>query len=412
MDTVIVSAVRLPTGKFLGALKEFSAPQLGALVVREAVRRAGIDPGVVDECIMGNVVSAGLGQAPARQAALRGGLSDNVSALTINKVCGSGLKAVMLASQGIATGDASVVVAGGMESMSNAPYLLARAREGLRMGHGQMLDSMINDGLWCSFEDWHMGNAGEVVASECGIAREAQDAYALESHRKAADATAAGRFDAEILPVAIPQKKGDPIVFAHDESIRSDTTLEALGALKPAFAKNGTVTAGNAPPVNDGAAALVVTSMARAKELGVTPMARIVAQASSGLDPKHVLMTPVEAIRRVLAKTGWKTSDVDLFEINEAFSVQLIAVLRQLGVDAAQVNVNGGAVALGHPIGASGARILTTLLYALTQRQQRRGIAALCLGGGNGVAIAHRANVGPVLLDRPGCRRTCAKWPR
>jgi len=388
MDSVILSAVRLPTGKFLGSLKEFTAPQLGSMVIREAVRRAGIDPGVVDECIMGNVVSAGLGQAPARQAALRGGLSDNVSALTINKVCGSGLKAVMLASQGVATGDASVVVAGGMESMSNAPYLLARAREGLRMGHGQVIDSMINDGLWCSFENWHMGNAGEVVASECGIGREAQDAYALESHRKAAEATAAGRFDAEVLPVTIPQKKGDAIVFRHDESIRPDTTIEALRALAPAFAKDGTVTAGNAPPVNDGAAALVVTSMARAKDLGVSPIARIVAQASSGLDPKHVLMTPVEAIRRVLAKTGWAMRDVDLFEINEAFSVQLIAVLRELGVDPGTVNVNGGAVALGHPIGASGARILTTLLYALAQRQQRRGIAALCLGGGNGVAVA------------------------
>jgi acetyl-CoA C-acetyltransferase len=388
MDTVIVSAVRLPTGKFLGALKEFTAPQLGAMVIREAVGRAGIDPAAVDECIMGNVVSAGLGQAPARQAALRGGLSDNVSALTINKVCGSGLKAVMLASQAIAAGDASVVVAGGMESMSNSPYLLAKVREGLRMGNGQVIDSMINDGLWCSFENWHMGNAGEIVATECGIGREAQDAYALESHRKAAAATAAGRFDPEILPVTIPQKKGDLIVFTDDESIRRDTTLEALGALAPAFAKNGTVTAGNAPPVNDGAAALVVTSMARAKELGATPLARIVAQASSGLDPKHVLMTPVEAIRRVLAKTGWAMRDVDLFEINEAFSVQLIAVLRQLGVDPAKVNVNGGAVALGHPIGASGARILTTLLYALTDRRARRGIAALCLGGGNGVALA------------------------
>jgi len=294
----------------------------------------------------------------------------------------------MLASQAIAAGDASVVVAGGMESMSNSPYLLAKVREGLRMGNGQVIDSMINDGLWCSFENWHMGNAGEIVATECGIGREAQDAYALESHRKAAAATAAGRFDPEILPVTIPQKKGDLIVFTDDESIRRDTTLEALGALAPAFAKNGTVTAGNAPPVNDGAAALVVTSMARAKELGATPLARIVAQASSGLDPKHVLMTPVEAIRRVLAKTGWAMRDVDLFEINEAFSVQLIAVLRQLGVDPAKVNVNGGAVALGHPIGASGARILTTLLYALTDRRERRGIAALCLGGGNGVAVA------------------------
>jgi acetyl-CoA C-acetyltransferase len=352
------------------------------------VRRASIDPALVDECIMGNVVSAGLGQAPARQAALRGGLSDGVSALTINKVCGSGLKAVMLAAQGVAADDAAVVVAGGMESMSNAPYLLPRVREGLRMGHGQVLDSMIGDGLWCSFEDWHMGNAGEVVATECGIGRQAQDAYALESHRKAAAATEAGRFAEEILPVTIPQKKGDPIVFRHDESIRRETTLEALGALAPAFAKDGTVTAGNAPPVNDGAAALVVMSSARAKDLGRPPMARIVAQASSGLAPKHVLMTPVEAIRRVLAKTGWGIEDVDLVEINEAFSVQLIAVIRALGLDPGKVNVNGGAVALGHPIGASGARILTTLIYALKQRQLKRGIAALCLGGGNGVAVA------------------------
>ena len=389
MDTpVILSAARIPTGRFLGALKDFTAPQLGALVVREAVRRAGIDPAIVDECIMGNVVSAGLGQAPARQAALRGGLSDRVSALTINKVCGSGLKAVMLAAQAIGAGDASVVVAGGMESMSGAPHLLARLREGVRMGNGELVDSMINDGLWCSFENWHMGKAGEVVATECGIGRQAQDAYALESHRKAAAATEAGHFAEEILPVTIPQKKGTAIVFDQDESIRRDTTLEALGALAPAFAKDGTVTAGNAPPVNDGAAALVVMSSTRATELGLTPMARIVAQASSGLAPKHLLMTPVEAIRRVLVKTGWKMDEVDLLEINEAFSVQLIAVLRQLGVDPRKVNVNGGAVALGHPIGASGARILTTLLYALKQRRMKKGIAALCLGGGNGVALA------------------------
>ena len=387
-EAVIVSAVRTPTGKFLGGLKDFSATQLGALVVAETVRRAGVDPSIVEECIMGNVVSAGLGQAPARQAALRGGLSNDVAALTINKVCGSGLKAVMLAQQAIAVGDSEVIVAGGMESMSNCPYLLERAREGLRMGHGQVIDSMINDGLWCSFEQCHMGNAGEVVASECGIGREAQDAYALESHRKAAEATAAGRFDAEILPVTIPQKKGDAIVFRHDESIRPDTTIEALRALAPAFSKDGTVTAGNAPPVNDGAAALVVTSVARANDLGVSPIARIVAQASSGLDPKHVLMTPVEAIRRVLAKTGWAMRDVDLFEINEAFSVQLIAVLRQLGVDPGTVNVNGGAVALGHAIGQSGSRILTTMLYELKRRNAHRGIAALCLGGGSAVAMA------------------------
>jgi acetyl-CoA C-acetyltransferase len=388
MDVVIASAVRTATGKFLGSLKPFTAPQLGAIVIREAVARAGVDPAVVEECIMGNVVSAGQGQAPARQAALRGGLHDRVAALTINKVCGSGLKAVMLAAQGITAGDADVVVAGGMESMSNCPYLLAGAREGLRLGHGQAVDSMINDGLWCTFEDWHMGNAGEVVAVDFGITREAQDAFALNSHRKAADATSAGRFRAEIVPVSIPAKKGAPVVFDRDESIRPESSMEALAALRPAFKADGTVTAGNAPPVNDGAAAVVVMSETRARELSVQPLARIVGQATSGLAPKNVLMTPVDAIKRLLKKTGWSLGDVDLFEINEAFSVQLVAVLGELGIDAARVNVNGGAVALGHPIGASGARILTTLLYALQQRNLKRGVAALCLGGGNGVAVA------------------------
>ena len=388
MDVVIASAVRTATGKFLGSLKPFTAPQLGAIVIREAVARAGVDPAVVEECIMGNVVSAGLGQAPARQAALRGGLHDRVAALTINKVCGSGLKAVMLAAQGITAGDADVVVAGGMESMSNCPYLLAGAREGLRLGHGQAVDSMINDGLWCTFEDWHMGNAGEVVAVDFGITREAQDAFALNSHRKAADATSAGRFRAEIVPVSIPAKKGASVVFDRDESIRPESSMEALAALRPAFKADGTVTAGNAPPVNDGAAAVVMMSETRARELSVQPLARIVGQATSGLAPKNVLMTPVDAIKRLLKKTGWSLGDVDLFEINEAFSVQLVAVLGELGIDAARVNVNGGAVALGHPIGASGARILTTLLYALQQRNLKRGVAALCLGGGNGVAVA------------------------
>ena len=387
-EPVVISAVRTPTGKFLGALKDFSATDLGAIVVRETVRRAGIDPRSVEECLMGNVISAGLGQAPARQAALRAGLSDHVSATTINKVCGSGLKAVMIAAQGIETGDIEVAVAGGMESMSNAPYLLARVREGLRMGNGQVIDSMINDGLWCSFEQCHMGNAGEVVASEYNIARDQQDEFALSSHRKAAAATADGRFVNEIVPIQVPQKRGDPLVIDRDESVRADTTLEALGALKPAFQKSGTVTAGNAPPVNDGAAAVVVMSATRAAQLGLRPMARIVGQASSGLAPKYVLMTPVEAVRRLVAKVGWNLADVDLFEINEAFSVQLVAVMQQLGIDPVKVNVNGGAVALGHPIGASGARILTTLLYALEQRQLRRGIATLCLGGGNGVALA------------------------
>ncbi len=387
-DTVIVSAVRTPTGKFLGGLKDLSATDLGALVVREAVRRAGVDPALVEECIMGNVVSAGVGQAPARQAALRGGLADHVAALTINKVCGSGLKAVMLAQQAIAAGDIEVAVAGGMESMSNAPYLLPGAREGLRMGNAQMIDSMVHDGLWCSFEACHMGNAGELIAADYSIGREAQDEFAVESHRKAADAERSGRFTAEMLPITIPQKKGDPVVVSRDESVRADTSVAALAALRPAFKKDGTVTAGNAPPVNDGAAALVVMSAGKAAQLGLKPLARVAGQATSGLAPKYLLMTPVEAIRRLAAKIAWKLEDVDLYEINEAFSVQLIAVLGQLGIDPVKVNVHGGAVALGHPIGASGARILTTLIYALEQRGLRRGIAALCLGGGNGVALA------------------------
>ena len=387
-ESVIVSAVRTPTGKFLGALKDFKATELGALAVREAVARAGIDPASVDECIMGNVIQAGNGQNPARQAALNGGLHDHVAALTINKVCGSGLKAVMLAAQGIATGDIDVAVAGGMESMSNSPYLLPRVREGLRMGNATLVDSMINDGLWCSFENCHMGMSGEVVADAYAVGRAEQDAYAAESHRKAAQATREGWFRDEILPITIPQKKGAPLVVDRDEAIREDTTAEALAGLKPAFKKDGTVTAGNSPGVNDGAAALVVMSADKARALGLTPMARIVGQATSGLAPKMVLMTPVESVRRVAAKTGWKLDAVDLFEINEAFSVQAVAVLRELGIDPSRVNVHGGAVALGHPIGASGARVLTTLLYALKRRNLTRGIAALCLGGGNGVALA------------------------
>ena len=387
-EAVIVSAVRVPTGKFLGTLKDFPAPALGAMVVREAVNRAGIDPAMVDECIMGNVVSGGVGQAPARQAALKGGLPDHVGALTINKVCGSGLKAVMLAHQGIQTGDIEIAVAGGMESMSNCPYILPRVREGLRMGHGQVLDLMIHDGLWCPFENWHMGNAGETVAEVYKVCRDEQDQYSVESHQKAAAAQKNGAFKDEIVPVAIAQKKGDPLMFDKDESVRADTTAEALRALKPAFKKDGSVTAGNAPPVNDGAAALVVMSAERAQALGVKPMARIVAQATSGLAPKMLLMTPVEATRKALKKAGWSLNDVDLIELNEAFAVQAVAVMRELGVDPARVNVNGGAVALGHAIGASGARILTTLLYALGSRGGKRGIATLCLGGGNGVALA------------------------
>ena len=388
-ESVIVSAVRTPTGKFLGSLKQFTAPQLGAMAVREAIARAAIDPEIVDECIMGNVIQAGNGQNPARQAALNGGLHDHVAALTINKVCGSGLKAVMLAAQGIATGDIDVAVAGGMESMSNSPYLLPRVREGLRMGDGTLIDSMINDGLWCSFEGCHMGMSGEVVAEMFAVGRAEQDAYAAESHRKAARAAAEGWFKEEILPISIPQKKGGAaLVVDRDEPIREDTTVEALAALKSAFKKDGTVTAGNAPGVSDGAAAVVVMAAEKARALGLTPMARIIGQATSGLPPKLVLMTPVESVRKVAAKAGWKLEDVDLFEINEAFAVQAVAVMRELGIEPARVNVHGGAVALGHPIGASGARVLTTLLYALKRRNLKRGIAALCLGGGNGVALA------------------------
>jgi len=389
-DAVIVSAVRTPTGKFLGGLRSLSATDLGAHVVREAVKRAGIDPASVDECIMGNVVGAGLGQAPARQAALRGGLGEHVAALTINKVCGSGLKAVMLAAQGIAVGDIDVAVAGGMESMSNAPYLGRGARDGFRMGHQELLDSMISDGLWCAFEQCTMGTAAELIASDYGVSRDAQDEYAYNSHRKAAEAMASGRFAAEIAPVEIPQRKAGaaPVVVDRDESVRPETTRQALGGLRPAFRAEGSVTAGNAPPVNDGASALVVMSRARAASLGIGSRARVVGQATSGLAPKYLLMTPVNAVRRLVQKIGWDLNTVDLVELNEAFSVQAIAVLGDLGVDPAKVNVNGGAVALGHAIGSSGARILTTLLHALEQRQLKRGIATLCLGGGNGVALA------------------------
>lgn len=387
-EVVIVSAVRTPTGRFLGTLKGLSATRLGALVVAEAVRRAGIDPTAVDDCVLGNVISAGLGQNPARQAALHAGLPERVSAVTINMVCGSGLKAVMLAAQGIATGDKEIAVAGGMESMSNAPYLLPRVREGLRLGDGALVDSMLNDGLWCPFEHYHMGHAGEVVAERYHVSRKTQDAYAVRSHAKAAQAAASGWFTDEILPIEIPQKGSDPLTFAHDESVRAHTSLEALGALTPAFTKDGTVTAGNAPPVNDGASALVLMSGARARALNVTPLARIVAHATSGLAPKLVLMTPVDAVTRVLAKAGWSGHDVGIMELNEAFAVQAVAVLQELGVDEAKVNVHGGAVALGHAIGSSGSRILTTLLYAMKRRQVTRGIATLCMGGGNGLALA------------------------
>jgi acetyl-CoA C-acetyltransferase len=388
-ESVIISAVRTPTGKFLGALKGFSATDLGAMVVRESVRRAGVKPDDVDEVIMGCVIQAGLGQNPARQAALKGGIPFGVSAVTINKVCGSGLKSVMMASQAVKLGDAEIVVAGGMESMSNAPYIIPNAREGYRLGNGTLVDAMIHDGLWCAFENYHMGNTGEVVAERYHVTREEQDEYALNSHRKAAAAIKAGKFKDEILPVEIKQKKGDPIVFDTDEPVREDTSLGALAKLKPAFRKEGgTVTAGNAPGVNDGASAVVVTSLERARSLGVEPMARIAAQATSGIEPELVMMAPVEAIRKVLRKAGWSLSEVDLIELNEAFAVQAVAITRELDLDPAKVNVNGGAVALGHAIGQSGSRLLTTMLYEMRRRNARRGLAALCLGGGNAVAMA------------------------
>jgi acetyl-CoA C-acetyltransferase len=388
-EAVIISAARTPTGKFQGSLKDFSATDLGAMVVRESVRRAGVAPEDVDEVIMGNVVQAGVGQNPARQAALKGGIPFGVSAVTINKVCGSGLKSVMMAAQEVKLGDARVVVAGGMESMSNAPYLLPKAREGYRLGNGTLVDAMIHDGLWCAFENYHMGNTGEVVAERYNVTRGEQDEYALNSHRKAAAAIKAGKFRDEIVSVEIPNKKGAPVVFDTDETVREDTSLEALTKLKPAFKKEGgTVTAGNAPGVNDGASAVVVTSLEHARSLGVEPLARIAAQATSGIQPELVMMAPVEAIRKVLKKAGWTLNEVDLIELNEAFSVQAVAIMRELELDPAKVNVNGGAVALGHAIGQSGSRLLTTILYEMKRRNARRGLCALCLGGGNAVAMA------------------------
>jgi acetyl-CoA C-acetyltransferase len=389
-DVVIISGCRTAVGKFQGSLSDLSAPQLGAVVVREAVKRAGLNSDQVDECIMGNVLPAGLGQNPARQAAIFGGLSPSTGAMTINKVCGSGLKAVALAAQAVQTGNSSIVVAGGMESMTNAPYLLPQARKGYRLGNGQVVDSMVHDGLWDIYNDYHMGITGENVAEKYGITREEQDEFAVNSHRKAVAAWKECRFKSQIVPVEIPAKKkgAAPVIFDRDESPREDTTFESLRLLKPAFKKDGTVTAGNAPGVNDGAAAVVVTSAARARELGVQPMVRIVAQATSGVEPKWVMLAPIEAVKKIYEKTGWAKDDVDLFELNEAFSVQALGVLRELGLDLNKVNVNGGAVAIGHPIGASGARVLVTLIYEMARRDAKRGIAALCLGGGNAVAMA------------------------
>ncbi|MGA2696439.1 MAG: acetyl-CoA C-acetyltransferase [Terriglobales bacterium] len=389
-DVVIISGCRTPVGKFQGSLSDLSATKLGAIVVKEAVKRANLKPEQIDECIMGNVVSAGLGQNPARQAAIYGGLSPEVGAMTVNKVCGSGLKSVALAAQAIQTENSSIVVAGGMESMTNAPYLMQNARKGFRLGNQQLVDAMVHDGLWDIYNDYHMGITGENVAGKYGITREEQDEFALHSHRKALAAIKECRFKSQIVPVELPaKKKGEaPVLFEKDESPREDTTIEVLRSLKPAFKKDGTVTAGNAPGVNDGAAAVVVTSAKRAKELGATPMVRIVAQATSGIDPAWVMMAPVGAVRKIWEKTGWKNEDVDLYELNEAFSVQALGVMRELKLDPNKVNVNGGAVAIGHPIGASGARVLVTLIYEMIRRDVHRGIAALCLGGGNAVAMA------------------------
>ena len=387
-QAVIISAARSAIGKFQGSLKNFSAPELGAFAVRAAIERAKLDAHQIDEVIMGCVLQAGLGQNPARQAALKGGVPDTVSAVTINKVCGSSLKSVMLAAQAIACGDAEIIVAGGMESMTNAPYLLTKAREGYRIGNGELIDSMVHDGLWCAFDQWHMGETGEVVAERYQITRAMQDDFAFNSHRKAIAAIEAGHFNNEIFPIHLPQRKGDPIVFATDEGPRSDSSVESLAKLKPAFRKDGSVTAGNASQINDGAAAVVVTSEEKANALGITPLARITAQATSGIEPKLVMMAPVEATRKVAAKAGWRLQDVDLFEFNEAFSSQSVALTNVLELNPDRINVNGGAVALGHPIGASGARVLTTLLYEMQRRDVKRGIASLCLGGGNAVALA------------------------
>ena len=384
---VIVGAARTPTGKFLGNLADFTAPQLGAIAIREAVRRAGIAPETIDEVIMGNVVTAGIGQAPARQAAIQAGLPDDLPAFTINKVCGSGLKAVMLAAQAIKAGDAQAFVAGGMESMSNAPYLLTKARTGYRMGDGTIVDSVVNDGLWCAFECIHMGNEAEIIAEKFSVTREEQDRFALQSQRRAAAATAAGRFKEEIVPIEVKQKKGTMMVDT-DESIRGDASIEALTKLKPAFQQGGTVTAGNAPGLSDGASATVVVDAEFAKAYGMTTLARITGYTSAAITPRYVFAAPTRAIHRLLEHTGLRLGDFNLIEVNEAFAAQTLANGKELDWDWSRVNVNGGAIALGHPIGSSGSRILTTLIYELRRRGGGRGLATLCLGGGGAVAMS------------------------
>jgi len=387
-DVFIVSAARTAIGNFLGSLKNFKATELGGFAIKEAVRRAGISGEDVEEVIMGNVVSGGLGQAPAKQAAVKGGIPYTVSCFAVNKVCGSALKAIALAAQAIWLEEKDIIVAGGMESMSQAPHLIWGAREGVKFGDMKIKDSMILDGLWCAFDDQHMGMTGEVVAEKFGATRQEQDEYALSSHQKAIHAIEKGYFNDEIIPVEIPQRKGDPVIFAVDEGPRKDTTLEKLTKLRPAFKKDGTVTAGNASSLNDGGSAVVVASEDAVKEKKLKPMARILGSTTNGVEPSMVMYAPKGAIERLLANVGWKIEDVDLFEINEAFSSQLVVLIKELGLEREKVNVHGGAVALGHPIGATGARILTTLIYALKHRGLKKGVASLCLGGGDAVAMA------------------------
>jgi len=385
---VIVAARRTAVGRFQGGLASMPAAKLGAEVIKDIIARTKIDPNEIDEVIMGNVIQAGLGQNPARQASIWGGVPVEKGAFTVNKVCGSGLKAVMLAAQAIKLGDAEMVIAGGMENMTRAPYLLNEARDGYRLGHGKIIDSMVNDGLWDIYNDFHMGNTGELVAEKYKIPREEQDKYAVESHQKAVSAHERGDFMDEIVPVAVPQRKGDPVIVDRDEGPRKDTTIEALAKLKPAFKKDGSVTPGNASTINDGAAAVLVTSEKKAKELGLPILASIDAYAVGGMEPKWVMMVPVKAVGNLLSKTGEKITDFDVIELNEAFSVQAIAVMRELGMPPERVNVNGGAVAIGHPIGCSGARVLVTLLHAMNKRKAEKGLVSLCLGGGNAVAMS------------------------
>ena len=385
---VIASAARTAIGRFQGALSGFPAPDLGAIAVREALKRAGVEPGQVDEVILGNVLQAGVGQNPARQAALKAGFDGSIAAFTVNKVCGSGLKSVALAAQAIKAGDGEIYVAGGMESMTRAPYLVRKARDGLRLGHGELTDAMIADGLWDVYEDFHMGNTAELVAEEYDVPRAQQDEFAAQSHAKAAAAQEAGKFDAEIVAVEVPQRKADPITFDKDEGVRAGTTAEGIAKMRPAFRKDGTVTAANASQISDGAAAVVVASEEKAKALGLNVLARITGYATGGVEPKWVMMAPVQAVQKLNEQRGTTVADYDLVELNEAFSSQACAVTRELKFDPEKVNVNGGAVALGHPIGASGCRILVTLLHAMADRGAQTGLATLCLGGGNAVALS------------------------